>query len=144
MILIYGDSLAQGLTLSKPHHTEAFPGYTIEQLLNNIFGLSFLLDEDQYECVVIIAGTNDLGCSLNHNEIIDNLIELHRIAWNRDIPTIMVLTYNREFNKKLKEKLGYEIRYCDYLEYTKDRCNDDIHLNEVGRQMLQRELDNLV
>lgn len=63
---------------------------TTGQLLTNYFGLSFYLNEDDYNLVVIIVGTKDLDHGICYDTIINNLISLHKIAWERKISTVVV------------------------------------------------------
>ncbi len=104
MILIFGDSLVDGLQFNCNFHIEKFPGITSEQLLRNDFDLNFYLDEDNYDVVIIIIGSNDLGHGVSNYDIINNIISLHQIAWNRNIKTIVVGLLDKKFNEELLKK----------------------------------------
>nr|WBF71184.1 hypothetical protein [Megavirus caiporensis] len=149
MILIFGDSLVDGLQLNCNFHIEKFPGITSEQLLHNDFDLNFYLDEDDYNIVIIIVGSNDLGHGVSNCDIINNIISLHQIAWNRNIKTIVVGLSNQKFNKELSKKLekydSTKFLFCDYLEYiSSNKTMDGLHLTLTAKNEFSNQLQKLI
>ncbi|ANB50216.1 hypothetical protein [Powai lake megavirus] len=149
MILIFGDSLVDGLQLNCNFHIEKFPGITSEQLLRNDFDLIFYLDEDNYDAVIIIVGNNDLGHGVSNYDIINNIISLHQIAWNRNIKTIIVGLSDKKFNKELSKKLekydSTNFLFCDYLEnISSDKTIDGLHLTLAAKNEFSCQLQNLI
>ncbi|AEQ32797.1 SGNH hydrolase-type esterase domain-containing protein [Megavirus chiliensis] len=149
MILIFGDSLVDGLQLNCNFHIEKFPGITSEQLLRNDFDLNFYLDEDNYNVVIIIVGSNDLGYGISNNEIINNIISLHQIAWNRNIKTIVIGLSDKKFNKELSKKLekydSTKFLFCDYLENISiDKTIDGLHLTLDAKHKFSNQLQKLI
>ncbi|AZL89838.1 ankyrin repeat protein [Megavirus baoshan] len=148
MILIFGDSLVDGIKLNCNFHIEKFPGITSEQLLCNYYDLNFYLDEDDYHIVIIVIGSNDLGQNISENNIIDNIISLHKIAWNRNIKTIVV-GLSKKFNifllKKLNEYDSINYLFCDYLEnVSKDKTTDGLHLTLFAKNEFSNQLQELI
>ncbi|AFX92103.1 hypothetical protein CE11_00071 [Megavirus courdo11] len=149
MILIFGDSLVDGLQLNCNFHIEKFPGITSKQLLHNDFDLNFYLDEDSYSAVIIIVGSNDLGHGVSNCDIINNIISLHQIAWNRNIKTIVVGLSDKKFNKELSKKLGKfdstNFLFCDYLEnISNDKTIDGLHLTLDAKHKFSNQLQILI
>lgn len=146
MILLYGDSLAGGLVVNTPFHTESFPGATTEQLLTGDFDLSFYLNEENYRVVIIVLGTNDLGHLVDWNDVLDNLMVLHQTCWNKGVKTIAVGVRDNKFNKKLKKRLHGHVlyKYCGFLEDVSKKYMNGIHLTQKGKVLFQEELNRCI
>lgn len=128
-ILVYGDSLCDGLRMNWATHIESFPGKTVESMVQdeqNGLGLSFYLDEDNYNTCVIIAGHNDLAHHRPIEDVVNDLLVLHDVCHERGIKSYAIgipqwKSFNCEYQPKCKEK---GIRYIDLPE---EPLDDGIH-----------------
>jgi len=105
----------------------------------NGLGISFYLEEDNYDYIIIIAGYNDLASGKMVDEVINNLLELHKICRNHNVKSMVVnLPLAKEFNKvykqKCKENNIIHIKLpSNIYQYLDD---DHIHFNKKGIKKL--------
>ena len=127
-LLVYGDSFATRVqnslqNMNNEIHVESYPGATSEALKDAEFGLSFLLGEDSYTAVIIIAGNNDVN--LTTSETISNINDMvHQCGL---IPCFF-LSDQKRFNHK---KIG--ATFIQVRTNNSHYNNDTDHLNSCGR-----------
>lgn len=148
-ILIFGDSLADGIDdLSENVTNTTHFGATIEQLNANF---DFYLNENQYNIVVVIVGSNDLANGNDPKDVVQSLLELVQEAMNRKSNIIMCTLIHDQFNTILSD--AYDIHpyenlfLCDFLNEdidTRYLDDDGIHLNFIGKQAFTKEIFDLV
>lgn len=83
-VLVFGDSMIAGVAFDGcdawEAHVECRWGATSEQLAGDAtFGLAFLLAEDDYDAVVLSAGTNDPW----HDEMTRAFVQRAFVRWCR-------------------------------------------------------------
>jgi len=150
-VLIYGDSLADGLEL-KQHdtHIESYPGITVSELCrmeDEGLGITLSLQEDVYDAVVLIVGTNDLAKGHTEDEILENLKKL-QVACMKHTKQIIIMSIPNFDNSKLwdLECLDNMTQYCEFFEYIHESMldSDKIHLNKFGKQVCVECLDDML
>lgn len=148
-VLIYGDSMLFGVCNIKgcTIHNECVPGLTLTESLRleeKNLGLSFVLDEDKYDSLVLCLGTNDF-CERLGSEIIRDLLKLVQISVRRiKMEKVIVLgfpfqpTTSRNLKYLIQEKFPMVVflPFID-LESETDYLEDDgIHLNKKGQESM--------
>jgi lysophospholipase L1-like esterase len=106
-VLIFGDSLVSGLKPSGCEVTEAcHPGATTYQLTWDFPNLTTYLQEQSWDYVVILAGTNDLGNS-PHDVItpVKAIIEWVKCIRAYGSKPIVCTLIHDGFNEQLEENL---------------------------------------
>jgi lysophospholipase L1-like esterase len=190
-VLCYGDSLTAGTTSSDyvpypyaPHLEAALqrednvvvrhvglPGWATSSMLDQVDGPAGLrtaiqaISMPSLSLVVILAGTNDQGYGdASVDEITDNLLKLHRIAWETGVPRTLAVgippsgyqTADREarqvvneVNDRLRETSeGCTMAYAPFpFPYEEDGENwdeDGLHFTPIGYQALGESLAPVV
>lgn len=144
-VLIYGDSLSEGLILEDFDTTiETRRGYTTEDFLNEEkkdIGLSMLLSEDQYNYLVIVMGTNDERYNFwQIDESVSNIVTLLENIDQSKTKVIISTIMSDAWNKKL-DKL--KLDKCKYLhEYLSNNLldSDGVHLNVTGKKEFSNKI----
>lgn len=145
-VLIYGDSLVDGIKLDQFEYSlECNPGFTTRDFLvqeEKDIGLTSLLDEDNYDYLVLIMGTNDDLYSQQQIEEshanICNLVKYLDVSTKLIVCTIM----NEKWNNCLRD-LNLEFTICDFLNEEIDTTfleNDGVHLNKKGKELFSQSL----
>jgi len=154
-VLIYGDSMATGLSLIAPFsvHAESQPGATSLDMLRNEkdgVGVSMAIKEDAYHDVVLMVGTNDGDSRYCLNESIRNVVRLvevvrqHSVVQRVHIATII----NDDWNKALAKWIQLQttlptqaahgkihLWHFMHEEINTDFLEDDgVHLKARGQQ----------
>ncbi len=152
VVLIYGDSLTQGLVVDQgAFHVESRPGYTTQNFVaeeEQKIGLSMLLNEDHYDHLVLIMGTNDPQDSESDiQESMNNIQTLLHVAIAHprrpsflSISTTMI---NPSLNRELlKLPKPFQVwRFLDSLQFAGGLIHyDEVHLNLKGQQAASRDL----
>ncbi len=147
-VLIFGDSLCEGLSVADAH-VECFPKFTLIELATNLhpFDFPYLLREDTYTTVVIIAGTNDLVDKIPLNESMEYLQQLLEFCTN--YTTIVVgVTVNNTTDELFNDSCEQlpNVYYCDVLESLESKYlqSDGIHLTQAGKTFVSKELDKFI
>jgi lysophospholipase L1-like esterase len=192
-VLCYGDSLTAGTTSSDyvpypyaPHLEAALqhednvvvrhvglPGWATSSMLDQVDGPAGLrtaiqaISMPSLSLVVILAGTNDLGYgddASSVDEITDNLLKLHRIAWECGVPRTLAVGIPpsgyqavdrearqvvNEVNDRLRETSeGCTMAYTPFpFPYEEDGENwdeDGLHFTPIGYQALGESLAPVV
>jgi lysophospholipase L1-like esterase len=149
-----------------------FPGWTTKDLRNNVNvpsssrsqdGLEIQLQKDDYDVVVILAGTNDLGRGIEPEDIVDNLTFLYGLCHSHNVSKVLAVAIpdshylarnsdargRRDRVTELMEKYGNESRgflsvvrptfgWSDSGKTLYDR--DGLHLNELGYERLAKDV----
>lgn len=150
-VLIFGDSLADGLEVEECDCTVASRwGASTEMLRGTFPSLGYYLgegkgEENQFDVVVLIGGSNDLHNDALPMFAIDNLMRMHRLAKSKGVPISMGITLlNDRFNKDYRNRLAaLKLPLCEFLHEAVDTKwidDDGIHLNPEGKQELSRQL----
>jgi len=152
-VLIYGDSLTIGLNLPKHEtHIETYEGMMLNEMLvmeEGGFGLSMCLEEDKYDAVILIAGTNDFAKGQTEEEIIHDLKKLEK-ACSKYVKLIIVMgILNKKFDNDKLWKLEDDktfLKYCEFFQFIEDSMlqEDQLHLNEFGKQVCIECLEDLL
>jgi hypothetical protein len=148
-MLIYGDSLAAGLTVDSvlcPQctfcHVESKPGYTTYDLIadeDNQVGISMLLEEDKYDVLLLVMGTNDTCHGLvTAQEMADNIWQLYRKAQlHARAPRLILVACPDDPFKSYA--IFEDARFAHVWPFFCEdmpiqfRHEDGIHLNEAGK-----------
>lgn len=190
-VLCYGDSLTAGTTSSDyvpypyaPHLEAALaddnvvvrhvglPGWTTASMLDQLDGPAGLRTAIEairlptLSLVVILAGANDLGCGggASVDDITDNLLKMHRVAWECGVPRTLAVgvppsayqTTNKaarriatEVNGRLQEtSQGCTMAYTPFpfpFEHGGENWDDDgLHFTPTGYRVLGESLAPIV
>jgi lysophospholipase L1-like esterase len=151
-VLIFGDSIADGLAV-KGAACEVCSrwGEPTSALLAGFPGLDYYLDGKNreagkdFDAVVLVAGSNDLGNDAFPREPIDNLMRMHRKCRSRDVVSISVTLLHDEFNAQLVRRCAEAggIPVAHFLHEDMDTAliaDDGIHLNDQGKAAMSRSL----
>jgi hypothetical protein len=133
-LLIFGDSdIVVQQQSNIDVHLECFPGKTVEsavedEIANTLISLSFYLQEDTYDGVLLCWGTNDIKNQRAIRAIVYDIVFLSRIVKSHGIEHIYVVppplsTYNA------REQLQCILEAEDDL-YLLDMNEDIEHTNE--------------
>lgn len=144
-VLIYGDSLTHNLHLANHDTTvETHAGSTaceLRHLEEQGIGLTLSLQDDQYDVVVLMAGTNDLGNGKSVDEIVADITFLHKTCVKAQVPHIIVMSIENCDNSRLSDFPDY----CEFFEYiSPDMKSDHIHLNTLGQHCLREYLEDMI
>jgi lysophospholipase L1-like esterase len=189
-VLCYGDSLTAGTTSEDyvpypyaPHLEEmlqddnvvvrhvGLPGWTTSSMLEQLDGPAGLKTAVQaiqmppLSLVVILAGTNDLGFGdASVDDITNNLLQLHRIAWECGVPRTLAVgvppsgyqALNKaarqvvnEVNGRLRETsegctMAYTPFPFPFEEGGEDWDEDGLHFTPIGYRRLGESLAPVV
>lgn len=156
-VLCIGDSLTYGMLMNG--YSQAFP-YT-QFLPKNIiyqnegvcgetsgqitFRLSQLLAEKKYDYVILLAGTNDLGYSIDVERIISTLRYAYSIINKSAAKLISVTLPDSRWTNKDRDKVNVWIReYPEcyamldlnkIIDTVKHLSIDGLHLNQQGYKL---------
>ena len=145
-VLIFGDSLADGLQLEgMTCETVSRWGETTYGLLNGFPNLEHSLRTAAYDLVILIGGSNDMGSDSIPMFAIDNLMRMHHVCKRMKVSvSVGVTILHDEFNRQYVNRCRpMGIPVCNFLKEDMDTrfiADDGIHLNDEGKQYLSREL----
>jgi lysophospholipase L1-like esterase len=188
-ILCYGDSLTAGtsgmnLYPYAPYLERAFndrtdrtheimvryrglPGWTAAAMVEQVDGPStglrpLITNAQPVSVVIILAGTNDMAYGQNAKTITEDVLLLHKIAWEQNVPRTIAITippsgYQSaneqarsladEVNRNLEEACSRENSQAIFMqfpfEYERGGENwhpDSLHLSERGYKVLAESL----
>ena len=161
-ILIYGDSILfdiRALRHGVQHctvHNECVPGMDIRDAFQSEeqgIGLSFLLEEDQYDVVIICLGTNDMGKGRTDDETVLDTVCLLKAVLPSTRTQCLIVEFpfaSADSNQKLRAALQLNftdqkvpnIQCLPFMSFDKDHwLPDGLHLNMKGRQALRLHLE---
>jgi lysophospholipase L1-like esterase len=166
--LIYSDSLCEGIDCSVEddlhvaeyqYHCESQAGLTVEAVMDceypkygliptqGITALSYCLSENQYDTVVLCLGVNDLGQGRQPNEVVADLLKLHRICFDKGVKNIIAMLlpskyidFNSEYTEVDVDPVN--VSFCEFFMDSVDESLlvDDLHLNQTGLKKLARDI----
>jgi hypothetical protein len=155
-ILIYGDSmLAEIRALSGSLvHNECVPGMDLRDAMqsqDHMVGLSFVLQEDEYDLAIICLGTNDMGKGRPAEETISDLVRLLESVISPN-PTdskvcarLAVMGFpfaSDEDQVRLEESLPDQVYFIPFMDLTRELLlPDGIHLNIKGKRAMRKYLE---
>ncbi len=138
-VLCFGDSILQHVamedSLEFEYHVESFPGKLAQDLH---FDLTTALEEAKYDVVVLCAGVNDLGHGRLPQDVVDSLLELHKICTHHKCGIIAVYLHYpmfEHFNELYDEQSDANVRFCTffYNAVVDDFEDDAFHLSAAGQ-----------
>lgn len=155
-ILVFGDSMCAGLDIPNAD-IQSHPGFTTEELVKmDDIGLDMYLQEANYQTVVLMCGTNDIGfgiCTANIIENIDKLVT--QCATTPRIIIMGVINHSRDYDdlnsalfdycektKTNDDKSHQSIMYCHLLEDVEGDLlhQDGVHLTTKGNKYISEQL----
>ncbi len=149
-VLIFGDSLVQGLTFENSfefsYTTESYPGWLAKDI-NEMLEIS--IKEDMYDFIVLCFGINDLGHGLLPEDVVNSLISLHSKIWlrnpNTKIIAMNLLNYHL-FNDLYGQKADDSVDFCAFFYDLEkgDLLEDGLHLSKQGKLHFVESLQILI
>ena len=142
-VLVFGDSLVQGLELNVPHTLACHTGATTDTLLQEFPNLTYYLESDCYTHVVLIAGTNDT----NPYRAVGNLLQLIEQVYARGAEPVAVTLMDDNFNQEYTNRLSAKTQLCTFLLENIDTdylADDGLHLNIKGQAAFSVALNLLI
>ena len=145
-ILIFGDSLADGLKMSvSEQETVSRYGESSYGLLHFFPNLKYYLENNKYDLVVLIAGSNDMANDALTCFALENLKKMHQMCSRFGVLSMATTIMHDKFNIDYQEQcLSMMIPICRFLSEnldTKYIADDGIHLNELGKNQMSKSLD---
>jgi lysophospholipase L1-like esterase len=155
-ILVFGDSLADGLSIAGTTCDVASHwGLTTSALLESFPNLKYYLtaaDADasskkdgQFDVVILVAGSNDLANDALPKFAIDNLMRMHRQCRSAGVlVSVGVTLLHDRFNLEYKRRCrSARLPLCELLHEEIDSLlihDDGIHLSDAGKKRLSHAL----
>ena len=146
-VLLFGDSLAENVTLAPFATIAGHAGATTDDLLYGFPHLDFYLAEDEYAYVILIAGTNDLSTTGSSTRIIDNLLHMGAKARMTGARVIACTLLNDDFNELYRERAPADTLWCTFFHEDMDTtylADDGVHLSDEGERDFSHMLLKIV
>jgi len=140
--LIYGDSHVNNFYFKdiKEINTVSHPGATSKELCED---LEFYIKEKQYDTIIIIAGTNDLGGGNNVDNLILFIEEMVHISLDNHIKNIIIVppwSFGYNIQETIDEyfvKNNFEIGIIYFQTIPEYISDDGVHLSHSGNISLK-------
>lgn len=143
------------------------PGWTASAMVGEADGpstglRSLIKNAQDVSLVIILAGINDMAYGQNAKTITDDVLQLHKIAWEQNVPRTIAITIppsgyqsSNEQARRLAEEVNvYLEEACNHensrailmrfpFEYERGGENwfeDSLHFSEQGYKMLGESL----
>lgn len=188
-ILCYGDSLTAGTTSGTPQlypyasqlemalnehpsrtnvvvRHRGLPGWTAKTMLEVLDGEQGLqsairrVQNPPLSLIVLLAGSNDLGYNYGAEAITENIIALHQVAWDNNIPTLAIgipssgyqsqVTSARDLATQINQNLKDVCDQSDRSSFVtfpfqfekggENWASDTLHFSPMGYQALAKAL----
>lgn len=124
-------------------------GWTTEALFHGFPNLAYHLEQNQYDVVVLIAGSNDMANDSIPKFAIDNLMRMHRQCKQANVAmSVGVTLLHDEFNQQYLERCKWiKAPVCEFLHEDMDLSlidDDGIHLNAKGKRLFSHALQQTI